>query len=160
MSEFAALLRRFTAAVEANDGQAFGALFTDDGTYEDHAYGRFTGPAEIARMVNEIWLRDGRDYKWDMRDAVAEGAWGYANFTFSFVGATKYNDGRRMVTDGAARFGLRDGKLTPYREWMDNLVALQQLGTPPEVMLRFGGKNIDRIRAQPASARHLKEGNT
>ncbi|WP_238963449.1 nuclear transport factor 2 family protein [Mycobacterium paraintracellulare] len=43
--------RYFMTGPVLEDWQAWAGLFTDDATYFDHFYGRFTGPAEITRFL-------------------------------------------------------------------------------------------------------------
>ena len=61
---FDALLKRFAAAVEANDGQGLAGLFTEDGTYEDGFFGPHTGRPSIAAMLQRFH-DTGRDYLWE-----------------------------------------------------------------------------------------------
>ena len=71
---FEELLKRFSAAAEAGDGEAFAQCFTPDGIYHDYIYGDHTGRADIAHMMNELFHRDaGPDYRWEMFDPVCNG---------------------------------------------------------------------------------------
>jgi hypothetical protein len=69
--EFRALLERMTRAICAGDGAAF--------------YGKFTGRAEIARMVCNFFHRDARDLEWRLLDPLGGGDIGYARYDFSYV---------------------------------------------------------------------------
>ena len=51
MTDFPALLSRFTKAVAANDGAAFSGLFTEDGVYDDGFFGEYKGRKAIAEML-------------------------------------------------------------------------------------------------------------
>ena len=48
-----AMLRSFCDAVERRDGNAFAALFTEDGVYHDVFYGAFAGREKIAAMIDD-----------------------------------------------------------------------------------------------------------
>lgn len=78
---FDAILSRFTAAVEAGDGTALGALFTQDGIYHDTFYGEFHGPSAIKDMLENhfgvtlrhfdgIWMSHWRTLTLVMRTGV------------------------------------------------------------------------------------------
>ena len=60
---FDAILSRFTAAVEAGDGTALGALFTQDGIYHDTFYGEFHGPSAIKDMLENHFWRDAEAFR-------------------------------------------------------------------------------------------------
>ncbi len=61
---FEELLKRFSAAAEAGDGEAFAQCFTPDGVYHDYIYGDHTGRADIAHMMSDLFHRDaGPDYR-------------------------------------------------------------------------------------------------
>ena len=51
---FAALLRTFADAVQANDGQRLAMLFTPDGVYEDGFFGAHVGRESIATMLQRV----------------------------------------------------------------------------------------------------------
>ena len=55
---FPDLLARFTGAVEAGDGAALAALFTDDGVYHDTFYGAFQGREAIRDMLEATAVED------------------------------------------------------------------------------------------------------
>ena len=153
MSDFAALLARFTATVEQGDFDGFGSLFTEDGCYEDLFYGRNVGPAAVADMVRR-WYADGEDYKWDMFEPVSNGTVGYAHFIFSFTGKTKHNAGKRAVVMGAAQFRLRGDRIVQYTEWADNMGALRQLGAPGDLLERVADRFVKHARGLPEARRH------
>ena len=72
-AEFGKLLTQFTAAVEAADGAALGALFHADGVYTDTFYGAFAGPDAIADMLDNYFHRDAEQFRWDMFEPVCDG---------------------------------------------------------------------------------------
>ena len=55
---FEELLKRFSAAAEAGDGEAFAQCFTPDGVYHDYIYGDHSGRASIAHMLTDLFRRD------------------------------------------------------------------------------------------------------
>ena len=75
---FSELLDAFTAAVQQGDGAAFGALFTEDGVYDDVFYGVFKGRKASASMLEDYFHRDGENFIWRMYEPMDSGAIGYA----------------------------------------------------------------------------------
>ena len=60
--DFEAVLRDFTAAIEAGNGTALAALFTPEGSYHDGFYGESVGRDAIGRMLEEqFWGHRARD---------------------------------------------------------------------------------------------------
>ena len=57
MKDFAEKLQRFAGAVEAQDGDAFGALFTEGAVYHDAIYGAIHGREAIAKMMAVDWVQ-------------------------------------------------------------------------------------------------------
>ena len=101
---FADLLAVFTAAIVANDGAGLGALFTEDGVYEDEFFGAHRGRAAIATMLQ--WFHDtGSDYRWDFCDPVSDGTIGYARFRFSYRSRLPESAGGRSCSTGSAGSG-------------------------------------------------------
>lgn len=157
--DFQALLRRFTAAAEAGNGEAFAACFTADGVYHDYIYGDHSGRADIAHMLTGLFRRDaGPDYRWEMFDPVCNGDLGYAWSLSSFTSTIPEFAGRQVVIDGMSRFELRDGLISDYRESVNGGVAMAQLGVEPpriaKVLARWGRQLVD----QPATRAFLARG--
>ena len=155
MDEFVDLLARFTRAVEARDGAAFGALFTDDASYEDYVYGEFVGPKAIGDMLVDLWWKEGRDYKWTMFNPVRLGDLGYAESFFSFNGASKHSVGKHAVSHCVSQFRFRGGKFCQYREWSDTLAGFTQMGVPGDLMVKIGARKARQLLARPDVAPHL-----
>ncbi|UCE32212.1 MAG: nuclear transport factor 2 family protein [Burkholderiales bacterium] len=154
-TEFAALTRRFTDAVEAGDGAALAALFTEDGTYYDYIFGPFSGRAAIAEMLEKHFFAGGRDFRWEMLDPVGDGTLGYAYYLFSFTSTLPGAEGTRVAVDGMAQFRLRDGAIVEYREVVNGGIPMVQLGHAPERMAKVLGRWSDRLlRDSPGLARH------
>lgn len=157
--EFQALLQRFCAAAEANDGAAFAACFTPDGVYHDYIYGDHTGRDSIAHMLTDLFRRDaGPDYRWQMFDPVCNGQLGYAWSLSSFTSQVPEFAGRFVVIDGMSRFALRDGLIADYRESVNGGVAMTQLGVAAprieKVLARWGRQ----LRDLPTTQAWLAEG--
>ena len=64
--DFEAVLGRFTAAVEAGDGERLAALFTPDGVYEDRFYGAKAGREAIADMLEQEFWGHAEGFRWRM----------------------------------------------------------------------------------------------
>ena len=98
---FASLLSAMTAAACRGEGGAVAACFTPDGVYHDCFYGAFAG-ADIARMVEDYFHRDARDFRWDLHDVVDNGSLGYARYVFSYESTLPGCEGQRALFEGVA----------------------------------------------------------
>ncbi len=152
---FADLLTRFTAAVEAGDGPALAALFTEDGVYHDTFYGKFQGRDAIADMLENHFWRDAQAFRWDMQEPLAQGDLGYAQWLFSYESKLPGVEGKRIAFRGYSCFHLKDGLIRHYGELFDQGIALAQTGFPAERMARRLAKEADAQREQAAGTRHL-----
>lgn len=152
----AALLSRFTRAVEAGDGAAFSALFTPDGVYHDVFYGEFQGRERIAAMLTDWFHRDARDFRWDMHDPVCDGTTLYARYVFSFTSKLKGAEGQRAMFEGVSIMTLRDGLIAQYREVANTAPGLVDLGFPAERLARRFARDGADLRMRAEAARHLR----
>jgi hypothetical protein len=154
-SSFADLLAAFTQAIVANDGAGLGALFTEDGVYEDEFFGAHRGRAAIASMLTRFY-DTGSDYRWDFFDPVSDGATGYARFRFSYRSVLPESDGRPVMFEGISQFLLAEnGLIAHYSEAFDRGVALVQLGFPAERIRRIVEKAAAAQNATPEARAHL-----
>jgi ketosteroid isomerase-like protein len=153
---FAHLLRRFTEAVEAGDGAAFARLFTADAVYHDYIYGAHRGHAGIARMLEGLFHRDARDYRWEMLEPAAEGGIGYARWLFSYTVTLPDFAGRRVVIEGMSRFRLDGGLIAEYREAVNGGVALVQLGLDAPRIAKRLGRWTEELLERPDVQKHLQ----
>ena len=151
---FTDLLRRFAAAVVANDGAGLGALFTPDGVYADEFFGAHQGRDAIAAMLQRFH-DTGSGYRWDFIDPVCDGATGYARFQFSFASRVPEAAGRPVLIEGISRFRFQDGLIERYDEAFDRGVALAQLGFAAERIKRVVEKAAAAQNAGAAARRHL-----
>jgi ketosteroid isomerase-like protein len=126
------ILRAFCGAVEQRDGEAFAALFTEDGVYHDVFYRAFRGRAEIAAMVNDRFYRTARDFRWDMHDPVSDGETVYARYTFSYRSTLPEAKDARAMFEGVAIMKLRDGRIVSYREVANTAPAFVDMNFAPE----------------------------
>ena len=154
--EFEALLKDFTTAVETNDGAKLGALFAEDSVYNDGFYGPFRGPDAIAKMLNEHFWGTAKGFKWDMRNPVCDGEYGYAQYVFSYTSTVEGAEGTRVVFEGFGRFQLANGKIQDYAETFDTGIALTQINFPADRLTKFLGKAATRLRDKHADSPHLK----
>lgn len=143
MNDVDNILAAFTGAVCRGDGRALGALFTEDGVYHDGFYGEFRGPAAIARMLEELFHRDARDFFWRFELPVASRDQAYARFHFGYVTKIPGFEGRKVEFDGISHFRFRDGRIEHYSEVWDLGLAMTQIGFPGERILKALKKRID-----------------
>ena len=154
--EFEDLVSAFGAAVEAGDGTALGALFTEDGVYHDMFYGGFVGREAIRDMLEGIFHRDAKDFRWEFLDPVSNGAVGYAHWLFSYTGTTTHTDGKRVVFDGVGLFFLNDGLIARYEDVSNSVVPLKQMNVPQPVIDRQVDKWQGWLEARPGYGAHAK----
>jgi len=152
---FEAMLKEFTKAVEAGDGTALAALFTEDGVYDDTFYGEARGRDAIRHMLEEEFHGHARDFLWEMHSPVCDGNTGYACWNFSYTSNLPESAGRRVVARGMSCFRLHEGKITEYREKFDSGMALAQLDFDPARLMKLFGRWNGAVREQPDLARHV-----
>jgi len=149
-----ALLKEFCSAVERRDGKAFAELFTEDGVYHDVFYGAFKGRAKIAEMIDDWFHRTARDFRWEMFRPVSDGQTLYAYYTFSYVSTLPEAKGKRVGFEGVSMMGLRDGKITEYREVANVGPGFVDMGFAPERLARILAKEGAHLKQQPEWKRH------
>lgn len=152
-----ALLAKFTAAVEAGDGKALAALFTEDGIYHDTFYGEFQGRHAIADMLENHFWRDAKAFRWDMKEPLFQGDLGYAHWLFSYESRLAGVEGKRVAFRGFSCFHLKDGLIAHYGELFDQGIALAQTNFPAERMARRLSKEAGAQREAAAGTRHLAD---
>jgi ketosteroid isomerase-like protein len=153
--DFAALTRRFCAAVTAGSGADLAALFTEDGVYHDGFYGAFRGRAAIADMIDNHFRRDAQDFMWEMADPALTGDVGYAWYSFAYTAKIDGAAGRRVVFEGISRFRLAGPLIAAYDEVFDAGIAMAQLGFAPERIARRARRAADALHVRPDLARFL-----
>ena len=152
--QFEELVKTFGAAVEAGNGAALAELFTLDGVYHDMFYGAFEGRAAIKEMVEGVFHRDAKDFRWDFLDPVSNGKVGYAHWLFSYTGTTRYTDGVRVVFDGVGLFFLEDGLIARYEDVANSVVPLKQMHVPQAAIDRQIEKWQSWLKVRPGYAEH------
>jgi ketosteroid isomerase-like protein len=150
-------LHDFCRAVEARNGEAFAALFTDDGVYHDVFYGAFVGRAKIAEMIDDWFYRTATDFRWDMHDPVCDGRMLYARYTFSYTSLLPEANGTRAMFEGVAIMKLRDGLIAEYSEVANVATGFLDMNFAPERIAKIVAKQGSALKARPEMARHLAE---
>jgi ketosteroid isomerase-like protein len=150
-------LHDFCRAVEARNGEAFAALFTDDGVYHDVFYGAFVGRAKIAEMIDDWFYRTATDFRWDMHDPVCDGRMLYARYTFSYTSLLPEANGTRAMFEGVAIMKLRDGLIAEYHEVVNTAPAFVDLNFAPERMAKILAKQGASLKARPEMQKHLAD---
>ena len=151
MSDFSHLLTRFARAVAANDGAAFSALFTEDGTYDDGFFGEYKGRTAIAGMLQHFH-DTGSNYRWDFFDSLSDGRTGYARYRFSYASGMPGAQGKPVLFEGISFFTFRDGLVARYAEAFDRGMALAQQDFAAErikkVLLKLAARQNSGEQAQ------------
>ncbi len=156
MTDFPALLQRFCDAVEGADHEGLAALFAGDGVYHDYIYGAFRGRPAIAHLLETHFWGTAEAFRWQMLDPVFDGRTGYARYLFSFTATQQWYRGRRVLLEGTAIFKVNArGEIDEYREIVQGLAAMVQLGVDPQRMASRGQKWADELRARPEAQPHL-----
>ncbi len=152
-----AMLEEFCRSVEQRDGKAFAALFTDDGVYHDVFYGAFEGRIKIAQMIDDVFYRTAKDFRWSMHDPVSDGKTLYVRYTFSYTSTLPEAQGARAMFEGVAIMRLRDGKIAEYHEVANTAPAFTDLKFAPERIAKIFSKQAAELKARPEMQKHLKK---
>ncbi len=145
--DFTTVLNRFTAAVEAGDGQALARLFTPDGVYHDGFYGAAIGTEAIRRMLEEKFWGHAEGFTWRMFEPVCDGTVGYARYLFSYASKLPNVAGNTVVFDGIAQFTFAGELISRYREQFNTGMAMAQLDFAPERIVKHLRKRAEELRA-------------
>lgn len=156
--QFAALLKKFAAAVEANDGDALADCFTADGVYDDYFFGPSTPGRNGIRAMLAHFYEGGDRFRWEFFDPVASNDRGYASYRFSYSSTLPEAKGARVVFEGIGRFDLDGPKIARYSEVFDRGMALAQLDFAPERLKKVALKYARAFKARPEAATHLSDG--
>ena len=154
MTDFEALLLRFSYAVAANDGAGFSALFTEDGVYDDGFFGEYAGREAIARMLQHFH-DTGSNYRWDFFDPMSDGRSGYARYRFSYASGMPGAEGKPVVFEGISFFRFQDGLIARYAEAFDRGMALAQQDFAAERIKKVLLKLAARQNAGAGAKEHL-----
>ena len=149
------MLAKFSAAVEAGNGDALADLFTADGIYDDYFFGPSEpGRAGIRAMLAHFY-EGGEAFKWEFFDPVAQGAIGYASYRFSYTSKLADAKGARVVFEGISRFEFAGGLIRRYSEVFDRGMALAQQDFAAERMKKSALRYAGRLKARPEAKAHL-----
>jgi ketosteroid isomerase-like protein len=151
------MLHAFCDAVEARNGKAFAALFTEDGVYHDVFYGAFKGRTKIAEMIDDWFYRTAEDFRWVMHDPVSDGKTLYARYTFSYRSKLPEAKGARAMFEGVAIMQLRDGQIAEYHEVANTAPAFVDLNFAPERIAKIIAKQGAALKARDEMKRHVAE---
>jgi len=154
--QFEEIVKAFGAAVEAGDGGALADLFAADGVYHDMFYGSFHGHAAIKEMLEGLFHRDAKDFRWEFHDPVTNGKVGYAHWLFSYTGTAQHIKGERVVFDGVGLFFMEDGKIARYEDISNSVVPLKRMNVPQPVIDRQVAKWQGWLEARPGYENHAK----
>ena len=138
--DFKDMVKEFAAAVEAGDGTRLAGLFSEEGIYHDTFYGEFKGREAIRMMVEERFHRDGERSRWEFRDPVCDGKFGYARWIFSYTAKVAGAEGKRVVFEGFSCFELEGGKIRYYSEAIN--VGSPLLTSDPKSRVRLAIKKL------------------
>ena len=130
--DFDGVLKAFTDAVEAGDGEALAGLFTPGGVYHDGFYGASVGREAIARMLEEEFWGHAEGFRWQMLDPVCDGKTGYARYLFSYDSKLPGVQGRTVLFDGMSQFTFEGNLIACYREQFNTGMAMAQLDFAPD----------------------------
>lgn len=151
---FAEIITSMVAAACRGDGQEVADCFAPDGIYHDVFYGAFRGRAEIVRLIEEHFHRDGMDFRWDLHDPVEVDGTGYARYVFSYRSRLPGCEGRRAVFEGVAICRLEGGLIADYREVANAATGLSLMGFPDARLARFVAKQAAELTARDEAAAH------
>jgi len=152
-----AMLRSFCEAVERRDGNAFAALFTEDGVYHDVFYGAFASREKIAALIDDWFYRTATDFRWDMHAPVSDGETLYARYTFSYRSTLPEAKGARVMFEGVSIMKLREGLIAEYHEVANTAPGFVDMNFAPERIAKIVARQGAALKARAEMARHLKD---
>jgi len=152
-----AMLRSFCEAVERRDGNAFAALFTEDGVYHDVFYGAFASREKIAALIDDWFYRTATDFRWDMHAPVSDGETLYARYTFSYRSTLPEAKGARVMFEGVSIMKLREGLIAEYHEVVNTAPGFVDMNFAPERIAKIVARQGAALKARAEMARHLKD---
>jgi len=137
------IVRDFEHAFNRQDVDALVACFTADGSYVDTFFGPHAGRAKLREMFQRMF-HEGRDYSWTMDVVVETAAAAAAEWSFGYVvsDALPRSAGRRVRFRGMSLFELEGGKISRYREYFNEGMALLQLGFKPDSIAKVLSRKL------------------
>jgi ketosteroid isomerase-like protein len=151
---FSGLIQHMIGRACQGDGAGVAECFTPDGVYHDVFYGSFRGRAEIVRMIEGCFHRDGSDFRWDVHDPVQAGDTAYARYVLSYRSRLKGCEGRRAVFEGVAICRLQDGLIADYREVANAATGLSLMGFDDARLARFAARQAAELTGRAEAAAH------
>ncbi len=152
---FKTLIQKMTQAAVRGDGLGVAACFCENGIYHDVFYGEFRGSA-IINLIEGHFHRDGKDFQWDLYDAIEQNGIGYARYVFSYASKLEEAQDRRATFEGVAICRLESGRIREYREVANAVTGLHLLGFSPERLARFVDREtktlLERVQGNPSKA--------
>ena len=152
---FKTLIQKMTQAAVRGDGLGVAACFCENGIYHDVFYGEFRGSA-IINLIEGHFHRDGKDFQWDLYDAIEQNGIGYARYVFSYASKLEEAQDRRATFEGVAICRLESGRISEYREVANAVTGLHLLGFSPERLARFVDREtktlLERVQGNPSKA--------
>ena len=152
---FKTLIQKMTQAAVRGDGLGVAACFCENGIYHDVFYGEFKGSA-IINLIEGHFHRDGKDFQWDLYDAIEQNGIGYARYVFSYASKLEEAQDRRATFEGVAICRLESGRIREYREVANAVTGLHLLGFSPERLARFVDREtktlLERVQGNPSKA--------
>ena len=152
---FKTLIQKMTQAAVRGDGLGVAACFCENGIYHDVFYGEFRGSA-IINLIEGHFHRDGKDFQWDLYDAIEQNGIGYARYVFSYASKLPEAKDRRATFEGVAICRLESGRIREYREVANAVTGLHLLGFSPERLARFVAREtktlLARVQGNPSKA--------
>ncbi|MEM7544989.1 MAG: nuclear transport factor 2 family protein [Pseudomonadota bacterium] len=152
---FTNLIESLARAIASADAEAFAAQFAPNSSYDDNFYGRFTGRAEIERMVRDHFLKDGEAFRWTFETPVFDGRVGFAAYHFSFSPRRDKTGGARVLMIGTARLIVENRLIVAYDDWLDSVGALVSAGVPAERVVRSAVRHYARMIGSESVREHL-----
>ena len=153
--EFKTLIQQMTQAAVRGDGPGVVACFCENGIYHDVFYGEFKGSA-IINLIEGHFHRDGKDFQWDLYDAIEQNGIGYARYVFSYASKLPHAKDRRATFEGVAICRLESGRIREYREVANAVTGLHLMGFSPERLARFVDREtktlLERVQGNPSKA--------
>ena len=147
-SIFEEIVRRFTAAVESNDGEELASLFKPDGIYDDGFYGEFKGRKAIADMLTKHFWGNAEDFQWQMSNLCTDGKHAYTTYLFRYRSIMPESKGQIVWFNGMSHYLLDNGLIERYEEVFNTGMAIAQLDFDADRIKKHLSRKADELRTK------------
>lgn len=130
------IARKFCERFSSKDSVAFSELFTDDATYIDSLYGKYSGK-EAIKGFHQRCHEEAENYIFEPKNIICQGNEVSFEWELTFTLSTPFARGKRLTIDGCSFMSLKNGKISSYREYSDSVFILLNGNVPEDKIIKF-----------------------